>query len=226
MVTFKVRAFPGADAIWNLVKSPAAAAEGEAPKEEADGDGESEGCVKIDPTDKAFKDRFTIDMTPPGPDDQWEIHTLSIKDVTMEDAGVYEIKAANRIGATIKRGTLAIVTEPPSFPVPLADVTTTLGSTESFETVVAGTPRPEVVWLRDGAELKKSKRTLFEEEPNPDGGFKYKISFRDIVLKDFGLLELKATNMVGEESTTAIFQVVQIGKSIFQFINSSLDEIF
>ena len=71
-----------------------------------------------------------------------------------------------------------------------ADITTTLGSAETFETIVAGTPRPEVVWLRDGKELKKSKRTLFEEEPNPEGGFKYRVSFADIVLKDFGTVSV------------------------------------
>ena len=147
-------------------------------------------------------------------DEGFEIHTLNIKDAVMEDAGIYQLKAANRVGATSKKGTLAIVTEPPTFPVPLKDVTTTLGSTESFEAVVAGTPRPEVVWLRDGAELKKSKRVLFEEEPCLEGGFKYKVSFRDIVFKDFGTMELKATNMVGEESNSAIFQIVQIEPTV------------
>ena len=92
------------------------------------------------------------------------------------------------MGTTQKRGTLAIVTEPPTFPQPLAPITTTLGSTETLEAVVAGTPRPEVVWLRDGEEVKKSKRGLFEEEPCLEGGFKYKLSFRDIVMKDFGLV--------------------------------------
>ena len=110
--------------------------------------------------------------------------------VSLPHIGCYEITAANRVGATKRRGTLAIVTEPPTFPLGLADITTTLGSTETFETVVAGTPRPEVVWLRDGAELKKSKRTLFEEEICAEGGFRYKLSFRDIVLKDFGKVSL------------------------------------
>ena len=132
----------------------------------------------------------------------------------MEDAGIYQIKAANRVGATSKKGTLAIVTEPPTFPTPMKDVTTTLGSTETLEAVVAGTPRPEVVWLRNGEEVKKSKRVLFEEEPCLEGGFRYKVSFRDIVMKDFGTMELKATNMVGEESTSAIFQIVQIEPTV------------
>ena len=81
---------------------------------------------------------------------------------------------------------LAIVTEPPAFTTPLNDVTTQLGTTSSFEAVVTGTPRPEVAWFRDGSELKKGKRVLFEEEPNPEGGFKYRVTIRDIVMKDFG----------------------------------------
>ena len=68
----------------------------------------------------------------------------------------------------------------------LQDVTTKLGCTESFSVVVAGTPRPEVQWLRDDKELKKGKRVLLEEEPALPTGTMYKVTIRDIVLKDFG----------------------------------------
>ena len=51
--------------------------------------------------------------------------------------------------------------------------------------VVAGTPRPEVQWMRDDKELKKGKRLLLEEELHPDGVM-YKVTIRDIVMKDFG----------------------------------------
>ena len=60
---------------------------------------------------------------------------------------------------------------------------------------MAGTPRPEVVWLRDGAELKKSKRTLFEEEICAEGGFRYKLTFGAIVLKDFGKVSVHYGSM-------------------------------
>ena len=40
--------------------------------------------TKIDPADKS-QARFSIDVTP---DEQWETHTLSIKDAAMEDAGM------------------------------------------------------------------------------------------------------------------------------------------
>merc|ERR1712008_487067 len=65
-----------------------------------------------------------------------------------------------------------------------------------------------------GSRTWESKRTLFEEEICAEGGFRYKLSFRDIVLKDFGKVELKATNMVGEESTSAVFQIVQIEPTV------------
>ena len=68
----------------------------------------------------------------------------------------------------------------------LQDVTTKLGCTESFTVVVAGTPRPEVQWLRDDKELKKGKRVLLEEEPALPTGTMYKVTIRDIVMKDFG----------------------------------------
>ena len=53
------------------------------------------------------------------PDDQWEVHTLTIKDAVQEDAGIYRIKCVNRVGTTEKDTSLAIVTEPPTFPTPL-----------------------------------------------------------------------------------------------------------
>ena len=110
---------------------------------------------------------------------------MAIKDAVLEDGGDYEVLASNRIGESVMAGKLSIVTEAPSFPTPLADVTTTLGSTESFSAVVAGTPKPEVGWERDGKELKKGKRVLLEEELVP-GGVMYKATVRDIVMKDFG----------------------------------------
>ena len=63
----------------------------------------------------------------------WEIHTLLIKDISMDDGGNYKIKATNRVGTTEESGSLAIVTEEPSFPKSLESVTTKLGCTESFE---------------------------------------------------------------------------------------------
>ena len=115
----------------------------------------------------------------------WEVHTLAIKEAILEDAGEYEVVASNRIGESVMTGQLSIVTEPPSFPTPLSDVTTKLGCTESFSAVVAGTPKPEVQWLRDDKELKKGKRVLLEEE-SVEGGVMYKATVRDIVMKDFG----------------------------------------
>ena len=53
------------------------------------------------------------------PDDQWEVHTLTIKDAVEDDKGVYRIKCVNRVGTTEKDTSLAIVTEPPTFPTPL-----------------------------------------------------------------------------------------------------------
>ena len=63
----------------------------------------------------------------------WEIHTLLIKDISMDDGGNFKIKATNRVGTTEESGSLAIVTEEPSFPKSLESVTTKLGCTESFE---------------------------------------------------------------------------------------------
>jgi hypothetical protein len=172
LVVFKVRAFPGADAVWFKLGG------------EIEGEGEEEGTMvreEIKIEGKGFERYDAGFKGSSDPEDQWEVHTLTVKDAVMEDAGEYRIKCVNRVGATNKDTSLAIVTEPPAFTTPLSDVTTQLGTTSSFETVVIGTPRPEVQWFRDGEELKKGKRVLFEEEANPEGGFKYRVTIRDIV---------------------------------------------
>ena len=66
--------------------------------------------------DLTFDDRFEKVMDKDG---IWEVHTLTIKDAVMEDAGTYEVVASNRLGENAATGTLAIVTEPPTFPVEL-----------------------------------------------------------------------------------------------------------
>ena len=50
------------------------------------------------------------------------------------------------------------------------------------------TPKPEVQWMKGDKELgkKASKRMLFEEEEVDGGLMKYKLTIKDIDMKDFG----------------------------------------
>merc|ERR1712083_166633 len=137
----------------------------------------------------------------------------TIKDAVLEDAGTFELSCQNRVGHTERQGTLAVITEEPSFPKPLADITTTLGATTTFEAVVAGVPKPTVEWYQGDKVLAKGKRRLLEEELTQEGMI-YKMTVRDIVMKDFGDITLKATNMVGESVSPCIFQIVQIKPTI------------
>ena len=193
----KAKAFPFADGTWYKVLEPASEEGGEAKVE------------KIDFDDKAYK-RFSASVDENGLE---ATYTLSIKDAVLDDAGLYELSLANRVGHQEKQASLAIITEEPSFPKPLADITTTLGSTCTFEAVVAGVPKPAVQWYQGDKELAKGKRRLFEEETTQEGTI-YKMTVRDIVMKDFGDIILKATNMVGESVSPCIFQIVQVKPTI------------
>lgn len=75
----------------------------------------------------AYFHRCSLSMEKDGP---WEIHTLTIRDVELGDAGKFQIQASNRIGKSEKIGLLTVVTEPPKFPQPLEDLQCKLGSTE------------------------------------------------------------------------------------------------
>ena len=192
-IVAKAKAFPYAEEAWYRVLEEATEEGGEAKVE------------KIDKDDKAYA-RYSTSVEENGLEASY---ILTIKDATLEDAGTYEISLTNRVGHTEAQGKLLVITEEPSFPKPLADVTTTLGSTVTFETVVAGVPKPVVEWYQGDKVLAKGKRRLFEEELTNEG-MVYKMTVRDIIMKDFGDITLKATNMVGESVSPCIFQIVQI----------------
>ena len=61
--------------------------------------------------------------------------------------------------------------------------------------------------------LDKGKRRLLEKEVTQEGTV-YKMTVRDIAMKDFGDIILKANNMVSESVAPCIFQIVQIKPSI------------
>lgn len=164
----KAKAFPFAEGVWYKIL-----------EEGVDG-GEAK-MEKIDKDDKAWA-RYSSNYEESGLE---ATYTLTIKDAVLEDAGSYELCCTNRVGHSEARAKLLVITEEPSFPKPLADITTTLGSTAIFEAVVAGVPRPTVEWFQGDKPLQKGKRRLFEEELTNEGTV-YKMTVRDIIMKDFG----------------------------------------
>ena len=165
----KVKAFPFAEGNWYRVLEEAPAEGGEAKLE------------KIDTGDKAFA-RYSMAVEENGLEATF---ILSIKDAKLEDAGTFELSCANRVGHTEARARLLVITEEPSFPKPLADITTTLGATATFMACVAGVPKPSVEWYQGDQVLQKGKRRMFEEEVTAEGTI-YKMTVRDIIMKDFG----------------------------------------
>ena len=165
----KAKAYPFAEGVWYKVLEEAAEEGGEAKVE------------KIDSSDKAWA-RYSSSVEENGLD---ATYTLTIKDAVLDDAGSYELSCTNRVGHMESRAKLAVITEEPSFPKPLADITTTLGSTSTFEAIVAGVPRPTVEWYQGDKVLAKGKRRMFEEEVTAEGTI-YKMVVRDIIMKDFG----------------------------------------
>eukprot|EP00094_Tigriopus_californicus_P003329 TCALIF_03202-PA protein Name:"Similar to unc-89 Muscle M-line assembly protein unc-89 (Caenorhabditis elegans)" AED:0.27 eAED:0.27 QI:0/0.83/0.76/0.92/0.91/0.88/25/216/2842 len=173
--------------------------------------GEDGKVEKIEIKPGSKWERCHLSMEKDGP---WEVHTLTIKDTVLEDAGEYQVNASNRVGKKEVIGSLKVVTEPPNFPVPLHDVNTKLGSTEVFQVVVGGVPKPQVQWMKGDKELKKNKRMLLEEEEVDGGKIKYKLTITDIDMKDFGDIVLKATNMAGEAESVSVFQINPVKPTI------------
>ena len=47
------------------------------------------------------------------PDDVWEVHTLTIKNCSLEDASEFQLEASNRVGTSKLDVKLVVVTEEP-----------------------------------------------------------------------------------------------------------------
>ena len=165
----KAKAFPMCEGTWYRVIAEAEEEGGEAKVE------------KIDSSDKKWA-RYSSSVAEDGLE---ATYTLTIKDAILDDAGSYELSCSNRVGHSEARAKLLVITEEPSFPKALADITTTLGSTATFEAIVAGVPKPTVEWYQGDKVLAKGKRRMFEEEFTNEGTV-YKMTVRDIIMKDFG----------------------------------------
>ncbi len=89
-----------------------------------------------------------------------------------------------------------------------------------IQVIVAGVPKPVVQWLRDGKELKKGKRILLEEELVPEG-VKYKMTIRDIVMKDFGTVSQRF--FFGRHPGALMTTLSQLPSGITSSVDSLVD---
>ncbi|KAG7188139.1 hypothetical protein KM043_013360 [Ampulex compressa] len=137
------------------------------------------------------------------------ICTLKIEETFAEDSAKYTCKAFNTVGSaettatlTVKETALEEQTNPPVFVKELQSSVAREGTTHRMECVVEGNPLPTVQWYKNDMNIDNS----------PDYVITYNngeavLKFEEILLENKAIYKCKATNRLGEASTSASLDV-------------------
>uniref|UniRef100_A0AAR2KMY6 Obscurin like cytoskeletal adaptor 1a n=1 Tax=Pygocentrus nattereri TaxID=42514 RepID=A0AAR2KMY6_PYGNA len=156
-----------------------------------------------------------------------KVYTLFISGVTLADAGQYICRAKNSIGETYAAATLKVEEQPqqpqpqsqkeedlfqdnkPRFLIKPLSLRVDRGEDAAFSCKLWGDPLPEVVWEKDGKQLKEIYESSHFHIGQQDGGwFQLKI-FRTRA-PDGGVYTCKAVNDHGEAVAGAVLLVEPI----------------
>ncbi|XP_068082222.1 titin [Anabrus simplex] len=155
------------------------------------------------PTIKWFREDFPIQSS-----SDLQIHTFSTKSVLilrqvfMEDSGVFSVIAENR-GGKAKCSANLVVEErrrqgrggliPPSFLTTIQNTTVAAGQLARFDARVTGTKPLDVYWLKNGKKIMPDIRHKTLEEDNT-----YTLLIIESFIEDSGKYECVAINSTGE----------------------------
>lgn len=161
-----------------------------------------------------YREDFPITSSP-----DLKIYTFSTKSILvlrqvfMEDSGVFSVIAENR-GGTAKCSANLVVQErrrsarggliPPSFVTTIQSTSANVGQLVRFDARINGTKPIDVMWLKNGKKITSDIRykTLEEDEV-------YTLIILEIVPEDTGKYECVAMNNAGEARCEAECTVVQ-----------------
>ncbi|KIH61998.1 immunoglobulin I-set domain protein, partial [Ancylostoma duodenale] len=116
--------------------------------------------------------RTTIETTEEG------LCTLTVRECTMSDEGIYRCEAENKYGKAKTQATSHVQSEykpatsceapklemgsPPKFVIPLEDQTVLINGIIDLECKVTGQPMPQVMWSKDGGPIWEDSRYQWE----------------------------------------------------------------
>lgn len=125
-----------------------------------------------------------------------------IVEVKLSDMGTYSCTATNPAGAVMANATLEVL-EMPTFEKPmLAEKETPAGETAVLECLTAGSPKPNLVWLKDDGPLIETERHFFTAENQLLIIVKTEFS-------DQGEYTCKMTNVLGTVQGSTILNIVE-----------------
>lgn len=132
---------------------------------------------------------------------------LYVRDLSLDDAGVYKCIAKNKEGEASCEANLEVVdkiarkqkVEPPSFLKKIGDIEVFRGMSAKFTACATGTPEPDVEWFRNDEKLFPCERIRMDKETT--GLLRLTISGIDP--SDVGTYKCRIYNPHGEDSCTA-----------------------
>ena len=133
-----------------------------------------------------------------------EVFKLKLDSATLEDTGVYKCRARNKSGETESKEAKLKIKESETLSAPvfvkhISDAEVAVGDVARFETKVEGKPKPEVIWTKNGIELKPNDKIKIEEEEQNI----HVLVIKDLIIKDTGNIECKAQNSKGQATDKA-----------------------
>lgn len=148
-------------------------------------------------------------------DEEEDLFSLVIDDVSSDEAGAYTCKATNNVGEAACKAELKLQ-EKMSAPE-FADeeetgpITAVEGGEVSLNVTVKGTPRPDVEWFKDDKPLRKTSRLDIRSR-----GDKFSAVIMNVTPDDSGLYKCVANSKAG--SVTRTFEVKIEGKFLLLIV--------
>ncbi|KAI1702784.1 immunoglobulin domain-containing protein [Ditylenchus destructor] len=132
-------------------------------------------------------------------------HSLTLKDASQSDAGIYSCKAVNKAGRdeTIARFGVVEELEAPHFIEKLEECEVREGTKAQLECKVVGKPEPQVEWYRDGKAIKVDDSTKEHFIVKKEENGKQILVINNARLSDAGTYSCKAVNKAGSDQTEA-----------------------
>ncbi|KAG8183020.1 hypothetical protein JTE90_017107 [Oedothorax gibbosus] len=129
---------------------------------------------------------------------------LTVPHPRIADSGLYECRAKNEVGRDSCNANIAVSAadtegEPAMFLKKLKDTTVLNGMSAKLTACICGTPKPEVKWFKDGAQLTADNRVTLEADPNGV----IRLIIRGAQKSDSGTYRVSIANKFGSDTCTA-----------------------
>lgn len=121
--------------------------------------------------------------------------SLILSNVSLADAGLYEVVARNSAGEAVSRAVLQVLDGAPVFTIPLVNVTDFVGGTVRLNAFAEGFPPPTYQWRFNG--------NILLGETNSS------LTLSNLTLADAGTYELTAINTAGQAVTRSVVRVME-----------------